>query len=221
MITKLPMKSAVVSSRARLSLAVSESEPAPHWQVALPDLANDLVTLREVCRADAPALCATLSTAEVRRYMSPPPGDIPGFERFVEWAQSERRAGRLMCFAVVPANSTTAIGLFQVRQVDPEFTVGEWGAALGSQFWGTGLFTSAAELLFDFLFDHVGLRRLEARAAVRNGRANGAARKMGSVPEGVIRQGLSCGGHLFDQLMWSLLAEDWQQSKADDHPVVH
>jgi RimJ/RimL family protein N-acetyltransferase len=214
----------------RLEAALQTGGPAPRpsvaegesdWTVRIPELANNIVTLREVRRSDAPALFSMLTTPEVRRYMSAPPPDVAGFERFIEWAQNERRAGRYICFAVVPKGYDVAIGIFQVRQVDRRFEAGEWGAAIGSQFWGTGIFAAAADLLFDFLFDQVGLQRLEARALVQNGRANGAARKMGSVPEGVARKALRCGGRYQDQLMWSLLAEDWRQSKITIQPVVH
>jgi [ribosomal protein S5]-alanine N-acetyltransferase len=191
------------------------------WQAGLPSLADSVVTLRELRPSDAAPLFAMLATDEVRRYMSPPPGSIEGFERFIAWAQAERAAGRYMCFAVVPAGYDVPVGIFQVRQLDPTFTMGEWGAALGSQFWGTGLFQSGARLLMDFLFEELGLHRLEARAAVQNGRANGAARKIGAVPEGVARQGMTCRGQYHDQLMWSILAEDWRQSKIDERPIVH
>ena len=203
------------------SPAPSSAVDAPHWTTRLPELADDVVTLREVRRSDAPSLFAMLTTPEVRRHMSTPPADVAGFERFIAWAQAERRAGRYICFAVVPKGYDVAVGIFQVRQVAPQFERGEWGAALGSQFSGTGIFAAGAELLFDFLFDHVGVHRLEARAAIQNGRANGAARKMGSVPEGVARQALKCEGHYEDQLMWSLLAEDWRESKITTQPVVH
>ena len=56
---------------------------------------------------------------------------------------------------------------------------------------------------------------------MQNGRANGAARKIGAVPEGVARRGLNCRGQYHDQLMWSILAEDWLQSKQEQRPVVH
>lgn len=199
----------------------SMAEGEADWTTQIPELANDVVTLREVRRSDARSLFAMLTTAEVRRYMSTPPPDVAGFERFIEWAQDERREGRYICFAVVPKGYDVAIGIFQVRQIDPRFESGEWGAALGSQFWGTGIFAAAADLMFDFLFEQVGVHRLEARAAVQNGRANGAARKVGSVPEGLARQALRCEGRYHDQLMWSLLYEDWRQSKVDVRPMVH
>jgi RimJ/RimL family protein N-acetyltransferase len=191
------------------------------WRQGLPTLANQVVTLRELRLSDAVSLFTMLATDEVRRYMSPPPSTIEGFERFIAWARSERAAGRYLCYGVVPVGFDTPIGIFQVRQLDPGFTAGEWGAALGSQFWGTGIFEASARLVMDFLFDGMGLHRLEARAAVQNGRANGAARKIGAVPEGVARQGLNCRGQYHDQLMWSILADDWRQAKVEDKPIVH
>jgi ribosomal-protein-alanine N-acetyltransferase len=221
MSAKMPFRLEVRLQTVRPSVDRSSAETEADWTARVPDLANDVVTLREVRRSDAPSLFSMLTTPEVRRYMSAPPSDVAGFERFIEWAQNERREGRYICFAVVPRGYDVAIGICQVRQIDPRFESGEWGAAIGSQFWGTGIFAAAADLLFDFLFDQVGVHRLEARAAVQNGRANGAARKVGSVPEGLARQALKCDGRYHDQLMWSLLAEDWRQSKVEVRPVVH
>jgi RimJ/RimL family protein N-acetyltransferase len=193
----------------------------PDWTSGLPELSNERVTLRDLRVSDAPSLCATLSSLEVHRYMSPPPSDVDGFERFIRWAHGERTAGRLVCFAVVPKGYDVAVGIMQVRQIDVAFTTGEWGAAIGSQFWGTGLFEAAVDLLLAFVFDGLGIRRLELRAAVQNGRANGAARKVGGVPEGVARRALFCRGQYHDQLMWSILAEDWRQSRQKERVVVH
>lgn len=221
MIEKMPFKLG-----SELETVVSPAEQpgagtAHDWRSGLPELAGDLVTLREVRVSDAQSLFAMLSTEEVRRYMSPPPSDVEGFERFIRWTHTERAAGRYMCFAVVPKGYDVAIGVFQVRAIDPSFTAGEWGVALGSHFWGTGIFKASAQIVFGFLFDELGLHRLEARAAVQNGRANGAARKVGAVPEGVARQAMRCRGKYHDQLMWSILAEDWYQSKVAQRPMVH
>ena len=94
--------------------------------------------LRELEISDAPSLFAMLTTEEVSRFISPPPTTVEGFERFITWARAERAAGRYACFAVVPQGTTTAIGLFQVRQLEPGFATAEWGFALGSEYWGNG-----------------------------------------------------------------------------------
>ena len=44
---------------------------------------------------------------------------------------------------------------------------------------------------------------------LQNGRANGALRKLGAVQEGVLRQSVRRGGEYVDQVLWSMLKEDW------------
>ncbi len=164
--------------------------------------------------SDATALLALLTTEEVTRFISPPPTTVEGFERFIAWTVREREAGRYLCFAVVPDGYDTAVGLFQVRQLDPTFGTAEWGFAIGSAFWGSGLFSQGADLVVDFAFEVIGVHRLEARAAVENGRGNGALRKIGAVQEGILRKSFLRGGKHLDQALWSILDRDWFRAKA-------
>jgi ribosomal-protein-alanine N-acetyltransferase len=191
------------------------------WRHTLPVMAGAGITLREVEISDAPALFAMLTTEEVSRFISPPPTTVEGFERFIAWTQRQREAGTYVCFAVVPDGMTTAIGLFQVRSLEPGFATAEWGFALGSAFWGTGAFMEGARLVVDFAFDSIGVHRLEARAAVQNGRGNGALRKVGAVQEGVLRRSFMRNGQYLDQALWSILDSDWRQAKAVWGPKVH
>jgi len=184
------------------------------WREVLPVLKGKGITLRELRVSDAASLLALLTTEEVTRFISPPPTTLEGFERFIQWAQRERGAGRYICFAVVPDGYDTAVGLFQVRQLDPMFGTAEWGFALGSAFWGSGLFVSGAELVIDFAFEVVGVHRMEARAAVDNGRGNAALRKLGAVQEGILRQSFLRNGRYLDQSLWAILPEDRVRSKA-------
>src|SRR5689334_23753236 len=123
------------------------------WRTALPVLVGDKVTLRELEVSDAPALFAMLTPEEVSRFISPPPTTVEGFERFITWARAEREAGRYACFAVVPHGMQTAIGLFQVRQLEPGFATAEWGFAIGSAFWGTGMFADAGQMVIGFAIE--------------------------------------------------------------------
>jgi len=191
------------------------------WRKQLPVLEGSGITLRELRKSDAPALLALLTSEEVTRFISPPPTTVDGFERFIAWAGREREAGRYICFAVVPEGYDTAVGLFQVRQLDPMFSTAEWGFAIGSEFWGKGLFTAGAELVVEFAFNCVGVHRLEARAAVQNGRGNGALSKIGAVQEGILRQSFLRDGKYHDQALWAILDEDWYQSKAVWGVKVH
>jgi RimJ/RimL family protein N-acetyltransferase len=192
------------------------------WRKALPVLSGTRVTLRELRASDAPSLFAMLTTEEVSRFISPPPTTVDGFERFIAWTIRQRSAGTYACFAVTLQGADTAIGIFQLRELDPGFGTAEWGFAIGSPFWGTGAFKEGAELMVHFAFETVGVHRLEARAAVRNGRGNGALRKIGAVQEGVLRKAFLKDGEYLDQVLWTILDEDWDATRKWERSVsVH
>jgi RimJ/RimL family protein N-acetyltransferase len=194
----------------------SSDERASDWRTALPELVGRRVMLREPRAGDATALFSLLSTEEVSRFISPPPSTVDGFERYVSWTHRQRASGQYVCFAVVPLGADAPIGLIHVRALAPGFTTADWGFAIGSEFWGTGVFAEAAELVLDFTFDVLGTHRLEARAALCNGRGNGAMKKLGAEREGTLRHAFSRNGEYLDQVLWSILQEDWkkQQEKA-------
>jgi RimJ/RimL family protein N-acetyltransferase len=191
------------------------------WRTGLPVLTGSRVTLREMRVSDAPALFAMLTTEEVARFISPPPTTVEGFERFIMWANRERAAGNYACFAIVPHGMDTAVGIFQVRQIEPGWGTGEWGFAIGSPFWGTGAFSDGASLVLDFAFETIGVHRLEARAAVQNVRGNAALRKLGAIQEGVLRRSFLRNGQYLDQALWAILDEDWRMGLSIPVPKVH
>jgi ribosomal-protein-alanine N-acetyltransferase len=220
---KMPFRDAQSVSDVRAVIAAARAETATtsDWRQALPVLTGSLVTLRELRLTDAPSLLAMLSTEEVARFISPPPTTVEGFERFIAWTHRERAAGNYVCFAVVPHGMDTAIGIFQVRQLEPGFGTAEWGFAIGSAFWGTGMFVDGAKLIVDFTFDVIGTHRLEARAAVQNGRGNGALRKIGAMQEGVLRKSFLRDGEYLDQTLWTILETDWRAARTVWSPRVH
>lgn len=191
------------------------------WQRGLPVLTSPLVTLRQLRLSDAPSLLVMLNSEEVARFISPPPTTVEGFERFITWTAEEQQAGRYVCFAVVPTGMDTAVGIFQVRQLEASFSTAEWGFAIGSAFWGTGIFVDGARLVLDFTFGDLGVHRLEARAAIRNGRGNGALRKLGATPEAVLRGSFIRNGEALDQQLWAILADDWSVLSTVTEVVVH
>jgi len=191
------------------------------WRAALPVLTSERLSLREPSVGDAPALLAMLSTDEVSRFISPPPTTVEGFERFIEWTHRQREAGAYICFVIVPHGQSQPVGLLQVRQLEPGWATAEWGFAVGSAYWGTGLFRAAARAVVSFAFETVGVHRLEARAAAHNGRGNGALAKLGAVREGVLRRSFLRDGRYYDQLLWSIVREDWMQSKVVWSETIH
>ena len=191
------------------------------WRTGLPVLRGKRVSLRELRASDAASLFAMLTTEEVARFISPPPTTVEGFERFIAWTIRQRAAGTYVCFAVTLQGFDTAIGIFQVRQTEPGFGTAEWGFALGSAFWGTGVYQEGAELVLEFAFDTLNVHRLEARAAVLNGRGNGALLKMGAVQEGVLRKSFLRNGRYLDQVLYAILEDDWRAARDVSWPTHH
>ena len=212
---------ATMTSTSSATRATTTQVTTSDWRTGLPVLNGTSFTLRELRMEDAPSLLAMLTTEEVARFISPPPSTVEGFERFIAWTYRERQAGSYVCFAVVPRGAQTAVGIFQVRSLEAGFSMAEWGFALGSPFWGTGVFAESAELVLQFAFATLGVQRLEARAAVANGRGNGALRKIGAVQEGLLRRSFLRNGQYHDQALWSILAEDWRPRLSVSASRVH
>ena len=205
---KMPYRPELDLTPIQTSASITTSD----WQQRLPVLVGTKVTLRALRASDAPSLLAMLTTEEVTRFISPPPTTVEGFERFIAWTHRMWEAGTYACFAVTAAGCDTAIGIFQVRELEPGFGSAEWGFAIGSPFWGTGAFKDGAELVLGFAFDTLKVHRLEARCAVQNGRGNGALRKIGAVQEGVLRKSFQKDGRYLDQVLYAIVDDDWRAS---------
>ena len=153
-----------------------------------------------------------LSTEEVLRFISPPPADVRGFERFIQWAHAERSAGRYACFAIVPAGYDVAVGIVAGPAARPGVLDGRVGrlprvAVLGHRRLH-GRRAPAARLR---------LRRHRCRIVSKRAppcRTDAATAACASW--GPSRKACSAGrcgaeGEHHDQILWSILAEDWRQ----------
>ena len=175
------------------------------WREGLPLMVTPRVVLRELRRSDAPALCRVARSPEVARHTWPAPTTVEAFERFIEWSWAERAAGRYTCFGVVPRDSITAAGIFELRPLQPGFFRAELGYFIDKPLWGTGVFHDSVRLVADFAFKAVGVHRIEIRASVGNERSNAALQKIGAQKEGLLRAAFVHDGVYEDQYLWSLV----------------
>lgn len=206
-----------------------ESSPAPdtrqarrarvRWDAAAPRLHNSMATLREISVRDAAALLPHIADPGVSQHLAPCPASTEGLKRFARWTQQKRRRGQLICFAIVPAGATQPVGLVQVWPLDPSGSTAEWGVVIGRAFWGTGLFPAAASILFQFVFESLGVARLEARTTLLNRRANAALHKVGAINEGTLRSGSPAKDGASHHLLWSIPASSvrlaWRIARRD------
>jgi RimJ/RimL family protein N-acetyltransferase len=191
------------------------------WRNELPVLAGRTVTLREPAFHDLTSIVELVSTFDATHFGLDEPISEPGLRDFIARATSDRAAGLAFTYVITLTATHTVVGLAQVRQLDPAFEAAEWECTLAPSVRGTATFLEAVRLLGSFAFGSVGVHRLEARVLVQNGRANGAMRKLGAVQEGVLRRSARRGGEYVDQVLWSLLKEDWGEHWVSTAPRVH
>jgi RimJ/RimL family protein N-acetyltransferase len=162
-----------------------------------------------------------LSAADAMRFGLDEPITDVAVMSLLERVQRERAAGQSFTYLVTLTGSRVVVGLIQLRQLDFGFETAECETTIAPSARGTGAFLEAARLIGSFLFGTVGTYRLECRVPVHNGRANGALRKLGAVEEGVLRRSLRRGSQYTDQVLWSLLKDDWGDNWVATAPRVH
>jgi len=194
---------------------------AATWRNALPPLNGRAVTLREPVTQDLGPLVELLSVGDATHFgLDEPVSDVGVLELIDRFAR-ERASGLAFTYVIVLAPARTIVGLVQVRQLDPSFEAAEWECTIAPSFRGTGIFLETARLVGSFAFGAIGTHRLEARVLLQHGRANGALRKLGAVQEGVLRRSVRRADDYFDQVLWSLLKEDWGEHWVSTEPRVH
>lgn len=195
--------------------------PVTTWRAELPVLAGRTVVLREPAGHDLTALLDLLSNADASRFgIEEPPTEFT-VQQMVERVARDREMGSGFTYAITLATEPIVVGLVQVRQLDPAFEAAEIECTVAPAWRGTGIFLETARLVGSFVFGSLSTHRLEARVLLQNGRANGALRKLGAVEEGVLRRSIRRGGAYVDQVLWSVLKEDWGGHWVAAGPRVH
>jgi RimJ/RimL family protein N-acetyltransferase len=191
------------------------------WKKDLPTLAARQVALREVVPSDLLSLIELLSVPDATRFGIEEPLVDVAAQHLIGRAARERAAGLSFTYAITVATSRAFAGLAYVRQLDPAFEAAECDCTLLPSMRGTGVFLESARLVGSFLFGTIGAHRLEARVPLQNGRSNGAMKKLGAAQEGVLRRALRRGDTYHDQVLWSILKEDWGDHWVSVAPRVH
>src|ERR1043166_1414012 len=194
---------------------------SPNWRSELPTLSARMVTLREPEPSDLRPLMDLLLLAARSRFGIDDPVSEVSVQQMLDRIARDREAGIAFTFLITVTSTRAVIGLVQARQIDLSWESAEWECTLAPSWRGTGALLETARLVGSFAFGTVGVHRLEARVLLRNGRANGALRKLGAVQEGVLRESVRRGSAYLDQVLWSVLKEDWGEHWVSTAPRVH
>jgi ribosomal-protein-alanine N-acetyltransferase len=89
----------------------------------------------------------------------------------------------------------------------------EIGYDLDPAYWGQGIMTEALKALLNFGFEKMGLNRIQAVIDSKNKRSIKLVRGLGFTKEGVLRQRSYFNGQFRDDVIFSLLKEEWKTQK--------
>jgi len=172
-------------------------------------LRGDRVVLRPIQRTDLPRLWELVEDFEVAVLSSPGPvvpQSLAEFEAGFDQEVAQPRKDHVS-FAVEVDGEL--IGEAGFHRIDHFNRTCELGIAVGREFWGKGFGQQTVRTLVDYAFEHLNMNRVGLYVLAEDPRAVGAYRKAGFVEEGRIRQHAWVRGKYEDELVMSVIREEW------------
>lgn len=105
------------------------------------------------------------------------------------------------------------IGTISVVEHDDRVEKGEIGYCIGRAWWHRGIMTEALNAVIGFLFDRVGMNRIEARHDVNNPYSGGVMVKCAMRFEGVSRASGRNNQGICDIAQYAVLRSDWKRDR--------
>ena len=166
--------------------------------------------LRPFTMDDAQAMYENWASDEkVTRYMAWPRHEkIDDTNRVLqEWVKAYD-SDAFYEWAIVLKELGQPIGSIEVLSLDDYVQKANLGYSIGYAFWGRGIMPEALKAVIDFLFDEVGLQRVEACHDARNANSGKVMKKCGMRHEGTMRRWAWTNAGICDTCNYGILPED-------------
>lgn len=171
---------------------------------------TERLVLRRFVPEDAQAMFDNwASDPEVTKYLTWPTHQSVDVSRWVlgQWCPEYEKPDYYQ-WAIVSKALGEPIGSIAVVHQDDRTDMAHVGYALGQKWWRQGIMTEAMHAVMDFLFDEVGVQRIEARHDPRNPNSGGVMKKCGMKYEGTHRRADWNNQGICDACYYALLADE-------------
>jgi ribosomal-protein-alanine N-acetyltransferase len=187
--------------------------------LSFPQLETERLILREfrLDEVDQMALFNIFSDSRVTRFYN-----LNTFTELEEaWKLLRRRRerfwqGRGIRWAITLKGSDEMIGSCGFNSLNKKKHTGELGYELARPYWQQGIMTEAISSAIEYGLKHLALRRIEAWVMPANRASANLLLKVGFQSEGVLEGKGYWDGRFHDLELFSLLAEQWENSKIGD-----
>ena len=115
-------------------------------------------------------------------------------------------------WAIVLKELDEPIGTISVVEQNEALNSVHIGYCIGSKWWRQGITTEAFAAIIPYLFDEVGVNRIESQHDPNNPYSGDVMKKCGLHYEGTLRQADFNNKGIVDACMYSLLKSDWEKA---------
>ena len=174
------------------------------------EIETERLILRRIRNSDAYAVFTNYaSDPEVTRYLTwPTHPDVLTSETVVRSWVREYERDDFYQWAIVPRDTGEVIGTISVVRMDEKTETAEIGYCMGRKWWRQGIMTEALKAVTEYMFDRVGVNRVEARHDTHNPASGRVMRKAGLRYEGTLRAAGRNNSGICDLAVYGILRED-------------
>jgi ribosomal-protein-alanine N-acetyltransferase len=179
-------------------------------------LETERLALRRFAPGDAGAMFRNwASDPDVTEFLTWPPHATVAASAQVlaEWAGSYAKPD-FYFWAIALKQSGEPIGSISVVEMDEKTAAAQIGYCIGKAWWRKGYTSEALRAVAKFLFEDVGMARVEARHDPRNPNSGKVMAKAGMKYEGTHRKAGRNNRGICDEAFYAILAEDYFASGA-------
>lgn len=183
-------------------------------RIAVPDLRDEVVVLRQPADRDVNQLTEACQDPLISKYTRvPSPYTRVNATEFVRQAARSRQAGTEVSFVIASAADDRVLGATGIMNITRAREAAEIGYWVAVDARSTGVATRAARLASRWAVLGLGVARLQLVAHVDNIASQTVAERVGFVREGILRDYAAMGCGISDVVMFSLLPRDLEAAE--------
>jgi len=179
-----------------------------------PILQDESVILKQLTREYGVDVLKHFSNEEVNKFVDfDKMSTIEETNEIIDWGLSLFKNNNGILWGIFRKSDNVFMGqLNYVLRVDNNFEGkkhrAEIGFDLSPSFWGNGYMSASIKLANNYVFNEMGMNRIEAIVHPLNTRAHTTLRKIGFSKEGILREYVLYHNNYWDMVLFSLLKKE-------------
>jgi len=181
-------------------------------QAANFELTTERLKLRRFKATDLADEMAQQQNLAVMRYIRTPLSDVEAIANFQDFLKTyQGQEGEWLAFCVNLNTQPGYIGAVSFRYESLDLAIVEIGYRFNPNYHGKGYAFEATRALFNFIFTQLNAHKIVAKCDPMNLPSFKVMEKLGMQREGLLRQHYKIGEDYCDELVYGLLADEWDQ----------